>query len=525
MEIPEPDETRRDASDHVPDVPDVGFTDTSSSSSLPAESGEGPDTDNVSIYADGDYTEAGPPPEGAGAGADASPKPTEAEKPEEAQRHNETSGEVAAAPQDGHEALRAAIAAGKKFHEMPRAATEFIAEHLDLRTTTSPEDPGSFDDFHKAKNRERVYDTIADRVTAALGKTAEFRDAVREGRLKQELKETLRATHLSTKEVYVADPQHNEEGELVDGTVTAESMTLTVGSPEQARKLAVLWQVIPRSRNIIYPVFTDPGDEDRPATVEVGNVNEHTIRGMGRDISAVIDRLDRTERGWRLPSEKRTLEQHKNSGKTFDPEHEAELAQVNEEYHELTTEATYRDDPDLEMPELPDPDYDILASDPAAWLQAARETFNKVIHEMRGGSHRNLEQPRNPADRFEIEEDLDLLRDPVDITDPEQLEALSQGPPEDRTPTAFEQGLEKGRKGVEGFKEDPYAATYKGAVSAAALALGGLSDLALKGAALVPAATRQGRQLNADFQEWRETKAIAEANEKRIRFFSAWYGR
>jgi hypothetical protein len=131
-----------------------------------------------------------------------------------------------------------ARAHGLLIHDMIEfpGATELLAE-WGLFTTTETRFPASLWEVHKNNSTERQLGRLATNTMTALRRTGNstFIDALEDGRLAPTLIDLFMATDVhSILGLHVEDPKH-KKGELVNGTVTADSITLTVDTIERQK--------------------------------------------------------------------------------------------------------------------------------------------------------------------------------------------------------------------------------------------------------------------------------------------------
>ncbi len=357
----------------------------------------------------------------------------------------------------GHPVLHQEVMDATPLHDMSVAAKEVLATELQLYTTTAPRDPGTFRDFRQERDQQRAHDTIAEHVRDVLGETAAFKDEVASGTLGLGLIETFGAvTEIRADDIHLADPTI-ENGQEVDGTAVAGSMTFTVSSPAAARNLNVAFQALLRKRQGLHPVYLDPGDETRPPTVTVEGLSEHTIRSVGRAVGAVVAKEDRAA-GFVLPPVKRSLavwkeQSEAEKGETFPLNIEARLTAANLAYRGLVKAASYRNRPELGVAIRQFPN--LLGTDAAPMFQGTRDIMNGLIWAVRKGSHRNLEQDPDRGARLSIEDGVELKRDPVTLAD------IQYGPPTSRTLSPTERVKQSGRTVIVGARKNPFRATVK----------------------------------------------------------------
>lgn len=394
-------------------------------------------------------------------------------------------------------------AKGALIHDMPAALTGRLALH-GFFTTLMRRDPGPFLEFLPDLDHERAYDTIANNVRATFSRSKLYHSAIEEGTLGTRLMHTFR----SVKKVNGIDVQLTDteaaKGEQ-KGITTAEIMWLGVSDVGNAHMLEVAIKGLLRnaSLNHFYPVYTNTSGKVPQIVVE--NLDEHPIRSLSRSVDATLAKEDR-KKGFTLPPTKYTLQKWLEDGETFPPFFMKRLEEAVSGYEAMEVTATYLGRPDLQPKKKPR----IIGHDSAPVMENLRDIMNGLIHDIRGGSHHNLEQHPYKLARPLVEQAVNLRRDPA------TLEDVKHGPVPGRVATLSEEALEQGLEVLEEARNKP--ATWL--VRSLAKIPGGFTDILTSGLEHLPTAAEKIKQRSADYDEWKYRKDEAQKAGKQLDEFA-----
>lgn len=413
-------------------------------------------------------------------------------------------------PVDLPSIIEATRAKGGLIHDLPSTATIALAERHSLYTTTEERNPGSFDEFRRVWERERAYANIAANVGSILGRTRQYQEAIHEGVLGEQLIAAFSSiARIECDDIHLADSDRVTEEQK--GIVTASVTRLTVPSAYDAHNAGVAIQgmLSTGSLEAFYPisVYTEGGNS--PGVVEIGLLDEHAARSLSRSVEAVMAQQDK-HRGVTLPPNKRSYADWKKRGETFPPFIDRRLGKAAIDYSSLELGGIYRNRPDL----TPRPKPRIIGNDAAAFFEGVRDIFNGLIHDIRGGSHLNLEQHPIESARPLVERGIDLRRDKATLAD------VEDGPITGRAATITEKGIDEGREILEDARQHPLRTITRSASSILSLP-GTLLDAAGSLAKHLPAGVEIGQDFAAARKEWIRRREAAAAGGERLDYLAS----
>lgn len=198
-------------------------------------------------------------------------------------------------------------------------------------------------------------------------------------------------------------------GEVVDGIVTAESMTFYCSDADEAQRLRARLRPLLQTVDSAYShdVWVAERDDGRVGVV-INQPNEYTLRELGSTLAAIVA----VEKGISPQEVKLSLADRKARGETFSPKEEQALIVENEIYTRLkdNISATYYSTKDRSgrLKLIPRTNRDLLTRDIPA-LQIARDMTNALIRTL-PGRRANQEQHPNPAQRLASHGVVELTR-------------------------------------------------------------------------------------------------------------------
>lgn len=402
---------------------------------------------------------------------------------------------------------------GVPLHRMSADVTALLAQPpYNLYTTVEPREPGLFGgtpvELWKTFRREAYHTRALNQIAHNLD-TAAYHDPylgplVRMGRAASYIAASLGdITSVRGEGVHVEDKVYANK-EFVDGRVVADSMSFGVPTESSADRVSVALQFL--LRNSHNPFIIRQYTKNTQRYVRVGNLSEHDIRAVERDLGAWLAKEDAEQRSTILPPYKARFAEWKERGETFLPTIERRQLGLVAAFRTLedggNIHATYN------VPGLsPWTGKDILGTCPAPALQAARSIMNGMIRSVfPAGSSRNVEQDPIKERRLQAERNVVLTRA---STNP-----LGHNPPDSRTLTYAENLAITRDEALRVAKENPVQTLSSIAVK---IAGAGLSTLAELGVPAVVSLYQGASVYREDHKAWQSRLDALAGSRARVR--------